>query len=72
METGFIFQEFSGFAPKKFIEDPDKRDYVKIQFDPEQKACMKLKKDLSEFDEAFGTRRKMVFGKFDKLYNGGW
>lgn len=67
-ESGWIYQEFSGFAPKKFIEDPSKRDWVKFQLDPEQKACVELKNALLKNDEAFETNRKMIFGKFDKLY----
>jgi len=67
-ETGFIYQEFSGFAPKKFIEDPAKRDFVKIELDPKQKACMDLKQDLAVYDEAYGENDKKIFGKWSKLY----
>lgn len=67
-ESGWIYQEFSGFAPKKFIEDPTKRDWIKVQLDPEQKTCMDLKESLLKNDEAFEANRKMIFGKFDKLY----
>lgn len=67
-ETGFIYQEFSGFAPKKFIEDPSKRDFVKITLDPEQKACMELKENLSVYDEAYTSNEKKIFGKWAKLY----
>ena len=67
-ETGFIYQEFSGFAPKKFIEDPAKRDFVKIELNSEQKACIDLKRDLSEYDEAYMTNEKKIFGKWAKLY----
>jgi len=67
-ESGWIYQEFSGFAPKKFIEDPAKRDWVKFQLDPEQKSCMNLKTALLKNDEGFEANRKMIFGKFDRLY----
>jgi hypothetical protein len=67
-ETEWIYQEFSGFAPKKFIEDPAKRDWVKFQLNPEQKACMNLKEKVLKNDEAFESNRKMIFGKFDRLY----
>ena len=67
-ESGWIYQEYSGFAPKKFIEDPTKRDWVKFQLDPEQKACIELKKALLNNDESFEANRKMIFGKFDRLY----
>jgi hypothetical protein len=67
-ESGWFYQEFSGFAPKKFIEDPAKRDFVKFQLDPEQKSCMDLKIALLKNDEAFEENRKMIFGKFDRLY----
>lgn len=67
-ESGWIYQEFSGFAPKKFIEDPSKRDFVKFKLDPSQQPCMDLKESLLKNDEAFETNRKMIFGKFDRLY----
>lgn len=67
-ESSWIYQEYSGFAPKKFIEDPTKRDWVKFQLDPEQKACIDLKNTLLKNDEAFEANRKMIFGKFDRLY----
>lgn len=67
-ETSWIYQEFSGFAPKKFIEDPAKRDWVKFGLDPEQKSCVELREQLTINDEAFEANRKMIFGKFDKLY----
>jgi hypothetical protein len=67
-ETSWIYQEFSGFAPKKFIEDPAKRDWVKFGLDPEQKSCVELREQLTINDNAFEANRKMIFGKFDKLY----
>jgi hypothetical protein len=67
-ETGWIYQDFSGFAPKRFIEDPAKRDYIKYKIDPGQTACMELKKNLLKNDEEFEVNRKMIFGKFDRLY----
>lgn len=67
-ESEWIYQDFSGFAPKKFIEDPAKRDWIKLKLDPEQKACMNLKETLLKNDEAFEANRKMIFGKYDKLY----
>jgi len=70
-ETGFIYQEFSGFAPKKYNPDPTKRDFVKIQLDPDQQSCMNLRDDLNNYDDAFEANRKTVFGKFDRLYKFG-
>ena len=67
-ESGWIYQEFSGFAPKKFIEDPSKRDFVKFQLDLTQTSCMNLKSTLLNIDETFEENRKMIFGKFDRLY----
>lgn len=67
-ETDFIFQEFSGFAPKKFIVDPDKRDFVKIQLDLKQKSCVTLKNNLLKYDEAYENNKKKIFGKWEKLY----
>ena len=67
-ESGWIYQEFSGFASKKFIEDPTKRDFVKFKLDLEQKSCLELKTILSKIDNTFEENRKMIFGKFDRLY----
>jgi hypothetical protein len=66
-ETDFIYQKYSGFASEKF-NTPDKRDFVKIQIDPEQESCIKLKNVISEYDESFEANRKIVFGKYDRLY----
>ena len=66
-ETGFIFQEYSGFAPKAF-NTPDKRDFIKIHFDPNQKSCNELKDILNQYDDAFEINRPIIFGKFDRLY----
>lgn len=68
-ETDWIYQDFSGFAPKKFIEDPAKRDWVKIQLDPQQKACIELKKQLEKNDKGFEENKKQIFGKFEKIYS---
>lgn len=70
-ETGFIHQKYSGFAPKKYNPDPLKRDFIRIQYDPVQKACMELKKDIDDYDDAFELNRKTIFGKYDRLYKFG-
>lgn len=70
-ETGFIFQRYSGFAPKKFNPDPSKRDFVRFSFDPEQKSCIELKSILDNYDDVFEANRKNVFGKYDRLYKFG-
>lgn len=67
-ETDFIFQKYSGFASKKFNPTPDKRDFIKIQIDNEQESCIKLKNDITEYDDCLSANRKIIFGKFDRLY----
>jgi hypothetical protein len=67
-ETGFIFQKYSGFAPKAFIKEVKGRDFVKISLDPEQESCVKLEKTINEYDDSFEANRKNVFGKYDRLY----
>lgn len=70
-ETGFIFQKYSGFAPKAFIKEANKRDFVRFTLDPEQESCVNLEKTLNEYDDSFEASRKNVFGKFDRLYKFG-
>jgi hypothetical protein len=65
-ESGWIYQEYSGFAPKKYIEDPSKRDFVKFQLDPQQKSCMELKEALTMIDDAVNI--PIIFGKYGRLY----
>jgi hypothetical protein len=67
-ETGWIKQDYSGFAPKKFIEDPSKRDWVKISLDPKQEACIELASQLTNNDNTFESTRNIVLGKYNKLY----
>lgn len=70
-ETGFIFQKFSGFAPKAFIKEAKQRDFVRIVLDPEQGSCVELKNTLNEYDDSFEANRKNIFGKYDRLYKFG-
>ena len=67
-ETGFVFQKYSGFAPKAFIKEVKNRDFVRISLDPEQQSCTNLEKTLNEYDDSFEASRKNVFGKYDRLY----
>ena len=67
-ETGFIFQKYSGFAPKAFIKEVKNRDFVKISLDPEQDSCLRLEQTINEYDDNFEAARKNVFGKYDRLY----
>ena len=52
-ETGWIYQRYSGFAPKKF-NTPDKRDFMYTHYDPKQKSCIELKNRVSYYDDIFG------------------
>lgn len=67
-ETGFIFQKYSGFAPKKYNEEA-KRDFIKITLDPEQESCNELRKILNRFDECFHQNKNKILGEnADKNY----
>lgn len=52
-ETKFINQKYSGFAALKFITDPSKRDFIKIELDRTQPNCLELKQILSVYDDSF-------------------
>ncbi len=66
--TGFMYQEFSTFAPAKF-NDPDKRDWLRIPINEEEKACVDFETIVNEYDDAFETQKDTIFGKFSKLYS---
>jgi len=67
-ETGFMYHKFSGFASAKFITDPEKRDFIKVQIDPAQPACVELENKVNTYDDKLHESRATVFGKFNKLY----
>lgn len=67
-ETGFIFQDFSGFAPKKFIKEEEKRNYVRVQLMPDQEACNELKSQLKKYDDVFETTKDTILGKWANYY----
>ncbi len=66
--TGFIFQEYSGFAPAKF-NPPESRDWIRIPIIEEDKSCVELMNTINEYDDAFDKQKDIIFGKFSKLYN---
>ena len=60
--TEFEYQEYSGFAPKKFNPD-ETRDWIRI------KASPKLEEVVNEYDDAADKQKDIIFGKYAKLYN---
>lgn len=66
--TGFMYQEFSGFAPAKF-NPPENRDWIKVNIVESEKSCVDFMNTVNEYDEAFEKQKPLVFGKFDKFYN---
>lgn len=67
-ETGFMFQEFSTFAPAKF-NPSDKRDWLNIPVHDDKKECVEFMNTVNEYDEAFEKQKDLIFGKFSKLYS---
>lgn len=67
-ETGFMFQEFSTFAPAKF-NPSDKRDWLNIPIHEDKQECVEFMKSVNEYDEAFEKQKDLIFGKFSKLYS---
>lgn len=66
-ETGWIYQKYSGFAPKKF-NTPDKRDFMKIEFNPEQLSTMELKERVVYYDTLYNNNKKNIFADYHTLY----
>ncbi len=67
--TGFMHQEFSTFAPAKFNPDPEKRDWLRIPINEEEKVCVDFENIVNEYDDAFEAQKDKIFGKFSKLYS---
>lgn len=66
--TGFMYQEYSTFAPAKFNES-DKRDSFRIPINEDEKACVDFETIVNEYDDAFEAQKDTIFGKFSKLYS---
>lgn len=66
--TGFMYQEFSGFAPAKF-NPPENRDWIKVNIMESEKECVDFMNTIEEYDHAFEKQKNLIFGKFDKFYN---
>lgn len=74
-ETGFIFFEYSGFAPKEIKTQAKtitfksyQRDYITIPIIPEQKACVKFEQQINAYDDALSKNIESIFGKFAKAF----
>ena len=66
--TGFMYQEYSTFAPAKFNE-PDKRDSFRIAINEDEKPCVDFETIINEYDDSFEAQKDTIFGKFSKLYS---
>ena len=66
--TGFMYQEYSTFAPAKFNES-DKRDSFRISINEEEKSCVDFESIINEYDDSFEAQKDTIFGKFSKLYS---
>lgn len=65
--TGFMFHEYSGFAPAKFFA-PEKRDFIKAPINEEEKTSVDFMNTIEKYDKALNDQKESVFGKFAKLY----
>ncbi len=68
--TGFMFHEYSGFAPAKFFA-PEKRDFIKIPINEEEQTCVDFMNTVEKYDKALKDQMDSVFGKYAKLYTRG-
>lgn len=66
-ETGIMYHKYSGFAPAKW-NPPEKRDFIKVIIDPEQKSCLELEQRINDYDDALADQTQRIFGKYAKLY----
>ena len=67
-ETGYIKENgYPGFAPAKFFKAKD-RNYIKVNIDPEQQACLNFKNKIIEYESSLEKNSSIIFGKFDKFY----
>lgn len=74
-ETGFMFHQYSQFAPKeiktadKIISyKPSQRNYIKTTIYPDQKSCLELEEQINAYDDALDENRAIIFGTYDKLF----
>lgn len=67
-ETDWMHHRYPGFANAKYFT-PDKRDFIQIDFYPEQDTCTSLSKQIQKYDDAIEKNMESFLGKFHKLYN---
>ncbi len=65
--TGFMYQEYSTFAPAKF-NPPENRDWIRIPIIETEQTCVDFMNTIDEYDDAFDKQSGVIFGKFAKLY----
>jgi len=74
-ETGFMFHQYSQFAPKEIktadkiiTYKPSQRNYIKTTIYPDQESCLELEEQINAYDDALDYNREIVFGTYNKLF----
>lgn len=74
-ETGFMFHQYSQFAPKEIktadktiCYKPAQRNYIKTTIYPDQQSCLELEEQINAYDDALDENREIVFGTYNKLF----
>jgi len=74
-ETGFMFHQYSQFAPKEIktadktiTYKPSQRNYIKTTIYPDQQSCLELEEQINAYDDALDHNREIVFGTYNKLF----
>ena len=74
-ETGFIFTQYSGFAPKEIKTKiktisfkSHQRNYIKVNIVPEQQTCLELEEQINMYDDALTENFDTTFGGYKKLF----
>ena len=66
-ETDWMHHKYPGFANAKYFTS-DKRDFIQIDFFPDQDTCSSLSKQIQKYDDAIEKNMESFLGKFHKLY----
>lgn len=74
-EASFVFQtpeiritQYGLPRISEFYPTDDKRNFIKVPFDPHQNECLILEKMLREIDTYTASQKKELFGKFANAY----
>lgn len=76
IETGFIYQEYSGIEIKNKYQDDyetysnlyDKISNIIVILDDKQEVCKNLKNKLTFYDDKLSISKKDILGKYDKFH----